>query len=102
MILSDEERAKFEKECHYRYDLEREGRRKGITKEVFKEFLTSAVISKLRNIDFKNKFQEEEQDLDLKVSIIKIPKEEQKKKLDRKIVKEAQERMTMILEAKRL
>lgn len=110
MILSDEElekmstwKAKFEKEYRYRRDLEHEGRRKGITKDNFKDFLISAVMSELMKINFENKFRgEDEHDLNLKVSVIKISKEEQKQYLDRKIVNEAEERMGMLLKAKRL
>jgi hypothetical protein len=110
MILSDEELeklskwgAKFKKEYRYRYDLEHEGRRKGITKDDFKDFLISAVMSELRKIDFENKFRgEDEHDLNLEVSVIKISKEEQKQYLDRKTVDEAEERMGMLLKAKRI
>ncbi len=110
MILSDEELeklskwgAKFEKEYRYRYDLEHEGRRKGITKDDFKDFLISAVMSELMKIDFENKFRgDDEHDLNLKVSVIKISEEEQKQYLDRKIVNEAEERMGMLLKAKRI
>ena len=87
----------------YRYDLERKGMRKGITKDDFKDFLISAVMSELRKIDFENKFRgEDEHDLNLKVSVIKISEEEQKKYLDRKIINDAEERMGMLLKAKRI
>jgi DNA-directed RNA polymerase subunit N (RpoN/RPB10) len=110
IIPSDEElvemskrAAKITKECRYRYDLERKGMRKGITMDDFKDFLISAVMSELREIDFENKFRgEDEQDFNLKVSVMKISKEEQKQYLDRKIVKDAEERMGMLLKAKRI
>ena len=92
-----------EEDNRYRYDREHEGRRKGITKADFKDFLISAVMSELRKIDFENKFRgEDEHDLNLEVSVIKISKEEQKQYLDRKTVDEAEERMGMLLKAKRI
>ena len=39
---------------------------------------------------------------DIEVSMIRIPEEEQKEYLDQEIVKHAEERMAMLLEAKRL
>ena len=44
--------AKIKNEYRYRYDLEREGRRKGITKDNFTVFLISAVMSELKKIVF--------------------------------------------------
>jgi hypothetical protein len=110
IISSDEEleemskrAAKIKKECRYRDDLEHEGRRKGITKDDFKDFLISTVMSELRQIDFENKFRgDDEHDLNLKVSIMKISKEEQKKYRDRKIVTEAEEQKEELLNAKRI
>ena len=93
----------FKKQYFYRRDLEREGRRNGITKDDLKELLISAVTTELRRINFKNKFQEEDRhDLNLTVSVMLISKEEGKQFLDRKIVNEAEERMAMLLEAMRL
>jgi hypothetical protein len=43
-----------------------------------------------------------EHELDLKVSVIRLPEEEQKQYLDRKIVNEAEERMAMLLKAERI
>ena len=95
--------AKFKKQCRYRYDLEREGRRNSITKDDFNDLLISAVISELRKIDFKNKFREDDKHyLNLNVSVMLISKEEGKHFLDRKIVNEAEEQMEMLLKAKRL
>jgi len=72
-------------------------------KEGEKELMISAVTTELRRIKFKNKFQEEDRhDLYLTVSVMLILKEEGKQFLDRKIVNEAEERMELLLKAKRL
>jgi hypothetical protein len=110
--LSDEEQDRWighdsvwRQERSYRSDLESKGRRRGITKEDFKELLISAVLAEIKKLYFKNIFRspgEKVHGLDIEVSVIRIPEEEQKQYLDRKIVNEAEERMAMLLEAMRL
>ena len=95
----------WRQERSYRLDLESKGRHRGITQEEFNELLISAVLTEIKKLYFKNLFRfpgEKDHELDLEVSVIRIPEEEQNQFLDREIVKHTEERMAMILVAKRL